>query len=70
MYLTINNRAKAALFASLGQLRKVPRIVSGNLNLLEKQQLLGIFKKLKAFIISSSYSISIRLWMSYDFEYI
>ncbi|QMU28079.1 MarR family winged helix-turn-helix transcriptional regulator [Adhaeribacter radiodurans] len=49
VYLTINDRGKAALFASLGQLRKVSRIVSGNLDLLEKQQLLRILKKLENF---------------------
>ncbi len=44
VYLTINDHGKAALFASLGQLRQVSRIVSGNLDLFEKQQLLRILK--------------------------
>ncbi|MDQ3290450.1 MAG: MarR family winged helix-turn-helix transcriptional regulator [Bacteroidota bacterium] len=49
VYLTINDRGKAALFASLEQLRKVSRIISGNLDIVEKQQLLRILKKLETF---------------------
>ena len=47
VYLTINDRGKAALFASLEHIRKVSGIISGNLDLLEKQQLLQILKKLE-----------------------
>jgi DNA-binding MarR family transcriptional regulator len=47
VYLSINDRGKAALFGSLGHIRQVSRIISGNLDLLEKQQLLRILKKLE-----------------------
>ena len=49
IYLNINEKGKAALFASLGQLRKVSKIVSANLQVEEKQQLLRILKKLDAY---------------------
>ena len=48
-YLTINEAGKVALFASLGRLRRVSKIVSGNLTTEEKQQLLRILKKLDTF---------------------
>jgi MarR family transcriptional regulator, lower aerobic nicotinate degradation pathway regulator len=46
IYLSINEKGKAALFASLGQLRKVSKIVSADLTASEKEQLLLILKKL------------------------
>ncbi|GEO04980.1 hypothetical protein AAE02nite_26440 [Adhaeribacter aerolatus] len=49
VYLTVNETGKAALMASLSQLRQVSRLFSRNLDTLEKQQLLRIFKKLELF---------------------
>jgi len=49
IFLTINEAGKATLFSSLGQFRKVSRILSRNLDITEKQQLLRILKKLDAY---------------------